>query len=685
MNARKLAIAGGVLGAGAIAAVLMMSGSATDESPSPVAKNAPAASATHEERADELSLTGEDPNCVFEPGARFAASYSAKTRWQLPGGFAGMTSRDLDGSVDWAAHLSFEVLEASAKQAVLLVGVADPSSALIASAGEEVGTAFLAQVDSSCAVTGFARHDDTPVRSARVQQSLLHELWFSMPQAHAAPVRFSNAMGRAVGTVERGAGESITRRIDSYSQLWSSGTNGLRVIESSLIVERGNSPWFASMRGVESFTSSSVSQGEVELAVDMLPGKDADLKGLSRESSDYVWENLLRPIAGSATAKKPARHDERVAEMQNVNLPTALNQFFQRIESGQNFDDQWRDMAAFLDAHPDRIKEYASALVTQFDPSWRAAGFVALSQTQHPAAREVLLELYDERTLAPMDRVRGSLALATRHDVGAAVARRLTMEMQMGDSDSVGVGKHAMLHLGVLAGTHPDDEDVQQVAYKALSTELSSVQNLGEAMPVFAAIGNTGIMTFLATLEHWSLDDDPMIRAKVPIGMRRMPVDRVRDFTLEWLNRETSPEVIRELFEVIHHQYHDADVIMDDEMLAETVRHLDAWPQLLARQSVYRLLTPAIPTHDWVRSALRTALKREYEERSGLSSYLLNVLPSRDGAAALASIDSLNDQNPQAYAPPPTPPPEPEEETPPPGFLPDLPTEDELNAPIGGP
>ncbi len=680
---------GSIVGAAGVLAVLLFLFNGDDGEVADVASKAQPEEQVHPTDAAMSAAPAPVDGCVFSVGQRFAVDYATKSTWELPKEFAGATTEGLSGEVAWEADLNFEVLQANATEAILLAEVAGSGDALVKAAGSDISTPYLARINAQCEVDGFARFHDTPIKTARTQQSILHELWFSAPTVNQnRQVSFSNAVGRALGVMFRDDEGHLVRTIRQYERVWAQSMSGLNVRSSNMLVRRGGHAWFDSLRGFESIASGSVQGGEVRIDAQTKAANDGALEHASHNVDDYIWEDFLKPLQSTSAAKKPAGHDERVARMESITFPVALDQFLTRIDTKMNFDQQWRDMAAFLDAHPEQINEYATALVTEFKPSWKAAGFVALGATQHPAARESLLEIFREKELPEMDRVRSSLALATRADAGVSVARELVAEINrpVEHMETIGAGQQALLHLGVMAGSHQDDQEIAALTREALGSRLASVNTPEELAPVFAAIGNTGDLSFLPQLEQWSTNDDPEIRAKVAIGMRRMRITAVESFTLQWLSRETSFEVKREIFEVVQHQYQDAGVVAGEALLAESVRHLKQGPRILARQSIYRLIAPAVKTNAMVREAVSSSIRSEYEAKSGLESYLIGLLPQREVMAALSGVDSLRDQAPQAPSMSPALiDPVSEDPEPPPHLVPPLPTEAQLVSPGAAP
>jgi hypothetical protein len=179
--------------------------------------------------------------------------------------------------------------------------------------------------------------------------------------------------------------------------------------------------------------------------------------------------------------------------------------------------------------------------------------------------------------------------------------------------------------------------------HRALAEALSR-PTWQELSPVYSAIGNTGDLTFLPDIDRASRHPDPDFRATVPIALRRMPLSGVRQFELDWLQRETSPDVMRELFMVIHRQHQDVGKTIDDELATVAVNYLRRQPHLLTRQTLLMMLQPWVALRPDVRSAFRDQLKVEYEATTGMFAFIASSLSEEDVEAALATIPSLGDQ-----------------------------------------
>jgi hypothetical protein len=634
MKALKLAAASALIVGVGVGLFVLKEREATRGSDAP--PTGPASATPAPRLADHRVSTA----CTFSPGERFSYAATAQTSWRLPERLRAVVGAQSTGSSGWSAELHFEVLANEPEGAVVLARLTDSARG----AEEGIDRTWLARINSACEVAGFAHHRETSQAAARAQQTALHELYFTVPDLESAAIAFMNGTGQARGEVTR-EGATLVRHVTSYPQVWSRDMSELRVTSSAMTIRRGASGWFESMTGLEGFTASSIDTGRVELSVVSVAPRAELFEGASRNQADYVWENMFGPMQSVVGSVVPPNHAERVAAMRDVSMETAMEQFLVLADGNANIAAQWPDMAAFLDAHPDTIDDFATLLVTDFDPTWKAGGFLALGQTQNPAAREALLGIWRERRLPTMDRVRGSLALATRPDVGAAYAQELTGEItrKPESSEEANAARQAVLHLGVLAGTRPNDRAVADVVRSALLSQVGVSTTPHELSVVFASMGNTGDLTFLPELQKWSQHPDAEFRAVTAIGMRRMNVDLVEAFTLEWLRRETHPDVKREIFEVMHHQYTDAGKPVGEALMLEAVKHLRQQPRILTRQSIFRILEPHM-SHPEVRQAMREQLKVEYEKQSGLFAFVASLLSERDVQSVLVTIPSLRDQ-----------------------------------------
>lgn len=581
--------------------------------------------------------------CSFDAGQTFALSYQSQTTFH-----DGQRTKEqrVQGT------LTFSVLDA-APQASVLVATFTPDSAPTGEATRDLDAPFLVQINRWCELERFGRGASVAVDVARLQQSLVHELWFSRPEGKAsATERFKNAVGEARATLDVDDSGAVTRTVRAYERFWSPDMAGTRVQKSVLRVEqspatnRAFAPWLSRAVGEQTLVlPGALPSGTSTIKAQAVAAKASDLRDASRDEEDYIWGDLLRPQSRQMAPGISDGYQKRVEAMRNVKFDQALQRFGTLVETKANAEEHHVVMAAYLDAHPENIVPFSKLLAAKLPDNWKPAGYAALQATQNPVAKDALVELWTEERLPSIERVRSSLALAGRLDVGAPLARKFAAASTRGTSDGeLDVAKHALLHLGVLAGTHGDDGEVQEIARETLASRLSTADSREELKTTFLAVANTGNTAFLPALQRWSEHSNPDYREVVAIGMRRMPVDDTRAFVAEWLERETSYRVKREIFEVIKRQFHDQQAVLDDALVDQTVAHLRQRPRILTRQSIYRLLTPLAKKDGRVREALREALAFETEKKSNLANYLTQILSPADVDRALAERPSLSDQ-----------------------------------------
>lgn len=636
----RLLLASGVAVAVTLAALAWF-----QRSPQAATETAPAFPvATAPAQAAALQPASAEPACRFTPGQRFTFALDGATSWKNAPQ-SRVTTPESD--VVWQATLAFEVLTAGPSSAVLLARIdgLDPNAA--ARFGEGITQSFLARVSVGCQVEGYAMHTGTPPGTARAQQGLLHELMFLQPGEASAPFDYDDATGHALATITRHPG-GVKRVVHEYARTWSPLMSPLTLVDAEATITRGQAVWFERLVSVLEVTAGdTIARARSSLAVQALTPREEQLEGASREVSDYRWVNLLLPVASRPAFAPSPMQQALVLQMKKVPFKTAVAEFQALLDGNVVASQNWQRMAAFLDAHPEQVRPFTAQLVGAFPDEHRAAGFAVLSRVQATEAREALLGVWRGNGQQPLDRARASLALATRGDVGEGFARELQRSAAGLKSADDGSRFHAtqnLLHLGILANLHGEQPEVTQIANATVAAALSAVQGPADATPVFSAMGNIGDPANLPALETWSRSSDAELRARVAIGMRRMPPPASRDFTVAWLRRETSPLVVREIYEVLQGQYLDANAQLDSELIELALRHLLEKPQVATRQPIYQLLAPHVAHHAGVREALRQMVRYELENETGMLSYVLGLLPPRDRTVALSQVPSLAGQ-----------------------------------------
>lgn len=638
--------------------------SAPGDAPTP----APSTSAPGEVAAGPDDGSG----CRFTRGETYRFAYTSTTHSEVRPVLPGVRPDDTPpqrASTELTGALSLEVLEVTAGDTVLLArlwGVDEQARQLL---GAAVEAPFLLAVDARCEVTRVARHRDTPRPVARAHGVVANELSFFVP-AGAAPEerRFTTALGvqRALVLVGNEPGQYLRKAL-GYASRWNPKLAEVDVIDGEVDARRGSSRWFDSLRGQEQVAGGAVQFSKSEWSLQRQPPEGQALAQASRRLTDYVWEN---PFAADAREEQVTPQGDsldqqrRVAAMREVAYPVALDRFTRLLEAGANINEQWRDMAAFLDAHPEQVSAFVEHITApDFPAGYKAPAFLALGQARTPAARDALLGVYRERSQQPADRMRSSLALALRADVGAPLAKELKAEALRPPQSpaEAGVSRQAVLHLGVLAGARPGEQEIVEEASDLVQQLASTARTPEDWSVVFGLVGNLAEGTLLSQVEQWTHLPDPEIRQHVPRALRRYKVDRAQPILVEWLGRETSPAVKRELFNVIHHMYVDANRPVGEALKGEALRHLREQPQVLTRQSLLHILAPYVGTDAEVREAFKHQLVVELEERSGLYSLVAEYLPAPSIYEALATVPGLRGQFGGSVRPEPPSTPVPEE------------------------
>ena len=596
--------------------------------------------------------TPSGASCQLAVGSTFAYSYRSQTNYrvttQLPGAPAPMSQ---EGAVELTGRLDFEVLH-TGPEATLLARLTGANDAAKRQAGGLLENAFLARLNERCEVTAFARLKSTTGVAARAQQVALSDLAFSVgdgtPATEAVFLTSLGTLRALVVQGQEGAGHFLRKPLN-YTARWSPRMEGVELVDGLVEVRRGGSPWFETLRGEEQVAGGQVDASKTVWEVKAVGAEASVLATASRDVADYVWENSLamdQVVERSQLGAPSEDHAKRVEAARGVTFDQAFDRFAVLVSSGANINDQWRDMAAFLDAHPEKVNDFVETITdAEFPPGAKAPAFLALGQAQTPVAREALLGVYRERESGMADRIRSSLALVGRLDVGAPLAKELRAEAtrRPGSTSEAAVSRQALLHLGVLAGTHAGQPDVAREATEVVAELTASAKTPEDYSVLCGMVGNMAELSLLPQIATWTQLPDARLRRSVPHALRRYRVERVHDLVVEWLARETDFDVKRELFNVLHHMYVDANQPIDEALKREAVRHLREAPLVLTRQSLYHLLAPHVGDPE-VHALLKAQLLVELKERSGLYSLVAQDLPAASVFEALSTVDGLRGQ-----------------------------------------
>ncbi len=618
-----------------VGAVLLMSSEQT----------APGSPSRLDVRAAFKGLSAQAPSpCTFVPGRGAAWNYQFKTTMT---GQAGQS-----GERHVVARLQVEPLRvvSDVGEAVVLARLAGVDDATRQTLGKELEDAFLLTVSERCEIKRFARGKNVPLTTARAQQAAMHQLWFRVPRAETEKAGGEDGVGQfeaELVTGEVDGRQLAQRRITAYARGWAPGA--LPVVEESFLSAKlGTTPWFDSIEGVERLAGLPVGSSRGELSLTGLPFDPVAFAGVSRNEADYVWENLL-PRAGVApvapVAERPRFSEAELREhaaLKNVSYETALDRFAARIETSPYVHEQWPAMARYLEAHPEVIESYSQSLSEEDFPSnVRGTAFLALGKARVPEARNALMGIRRDERVLPLDRHRANLALVEREDVGIELAQALRGESTRIYSRNEAerfYARQSALALGMMVGVRQRGVEVQDEATGMIRQLLKGGQSAADLSPAFGAMGNTGDPSLLPELETFVRSADPEIRAAAAQGFRRLKPEVTEAFVVGWLTRETSPDVKRDLFNVIYHQHLDARINVSEAIARFAAAHLAEQPLVLTRQSLVRLLGPLAGTYPFARAALLAQVKHEVHADSGLYDLISQYVHGDEVSRALRDL-----------------------------------------------
>lgn len=627
MNARIASVVAVGAAAALVAGLLWSRGATVAPSPGPSAptpgSTAPGAPAS--------AITA----CRFQQGQTFSFDYRSETHARLAAVLPGTHEVvPQTAAVELTGVVTFEVLSVHTEDAVLVGRLSGVNASATRAAGPTLEAAFLTRVNERCELTAFARARATPQVAARAQHVLASDLSFSIGDGSpASEALFPTSLGQLRALVLRGEEPGrFVRKAVNYTSHWVPRMAQVHLVEGEVDVRRGASAWVERLTGHEEVGGGEVQFSKTDWSVIARAVDPAALSGASRREEDYVWVNALGAVeAGDVVVGNEAQdHQRRVVAARDLSFETAMTRFGAKLEAGANINEQWRDMAAWLDAHPEQIPDYVDVITDEaFPAGGKAPAFLALGQAQDPLAREALLGVFREPEAQQADRMRSSLALSMRKDVGLPLAKELkaVASSTSRDASEVAVARQAVLHLGVLAGTHQTQADVVAESLSMVSTLSASAKTADDYSVLFGLVGNMAELSLLPRIAEWSKSPDPVLRRELPDAIRRYRVDRVHDLVVEWLARETDADVKRELFNTLHHMYVDAGRPVEEDLMREALRHLAERPLVLTRQSLYHLLTPYGERPE-VQEALTSALTFELSEKSGLYSLVAQALPA---------------------------------------------------------
>ena len=582
-------------------------------SPSPASSGlAPAAT---------TSNASPEPRCTFELGEGAAWAVSLRNFSSQPAN-EPVAPTPVEGP-SFGATLVVEPLRSKGSSAILLARFTSVDAQTLA-VRPHLGTAMLFEVSDRCELIAFAHSRAVDAATARAQQATVSGLWFRVPTRQAEPATAQDGIGTFSTLLFRDE-RVIQRRITAYSATWQQGVARPVIDDSYFSATLSRHGWFDSLSSTITLTGALPVKTRFELSASAREFDAHALEGSSRDEADYEWGNLLPVLDFPAESAKPVFSPielRQQASLRDAAYPQVRDLFVARLETNQNVHEQWPLMARFLEAHPEAVPEYAKWLVGGELPSKRlGVAFLALGKAKVPEARDALLEIRNDQRVLPMNRLRANLALADRGDVGIELAQALSSDSTRINSanpvDSF-LARNSALALGMMVGARARSAEVKKQARATIEALLAQGQSKRELSPAFGAMGNTGDPTYLDALRPFTRHPDPEVRAVASKGFRRLRPDQTEDLVTEWLTRETSPEVKRELFRVIYHQHLDAQPQVSPILAHLAALHLKEQPYVLTRQSLVRVLGPLAAKNPEAKAALLEQVKIEVSEQSGL-------------------------------------------------------------------
>jgi hypothetical protein len=618
--------------------------------------------------ADDVEAPGDDvksgivrESCAFEVGDRASYAIDGKDEAEIePLGFGfGGKGQPTEVQSSYSGTLNTEVLESS-PEGSLMLGKLSRFRTTAVRKDAMLAEPFLFRVSPDCSIGGFAHLESLPIGYARIQQALLHDLSFALPDANVGALyEGRDSLGEIKGEVRRLENGALRKRV-TVLEPWYTGMGSLSEVDGYVAnVAQGERGWFASVSLDATYSGTGITSRRT-LRADLLPEQDAEVFGsASRSQGDYVWADLLPmtipldeggAISGKELRARDALRGEPLDEM--------LDRMLTRIDAEDvGIQDTWPEMRLYLEARPDMVPVIASKLVKDEIPSRATMGvFIALGNTRNLEAKQALEEIVQDRSIASFDRVRAMFSLVDRPDVGdafalelAALARPLASSKNKAEHLTA---RHALLALGMMSGRNPNRDDIKKIAVDAIQLALSEAPNSIIASPAYGALMNIGDPGLLSMIEDIPDHPDYSTREVAAIVMRRMPPSETAEFTRRWLEKEKDWRVKITLYHSLEMQTFAAREMTSREVLELAAADLEQRPGAITRKALVRLLGRAIeempeddPLRQRVQAEFAAMIPFEVENRTGLYR---TIAPHLDPATLrLALVGKLTGDNAQ--------------------------------------
>ena len=258
----------------------------------------------------------------------------------------------------------------------------------------------------------------------------------------------------------------------------------------------------------------------------------------------------------------------------------------------------------------------------QLPPEAEAAAFLAMGKALTPEAREALLSTMRDSSAEVIDRSRSLFALVDRPDVDARVAREMAsdaMAINSGGSRAERIfARESALAVGMMAGLRGDTEpDIKAVATQTVPQLLALGNTATTLSPAFGTIGNIGDPAMLSYVQPYTESGDASVRAVAARSIRRMSPQETADFEASWLQRESDPNVKRELYSTISKQAYDAQQPVGGGVVQQAIADLQRNPGLLTRKAIIQILGQQAATDPSAKTALMKQIAYETKDTLG--------------------------------------------------------------------
>ncbi len=498
---------------------------------------------------------------------------------------------------------------------------------------DELERPFLFHVDRHCQVQGFAHHRDTAPSYARIQQAMLAQMSWRMPDDLGAPLDYQDSTGQYVSTLHQAhrTGElRITRSADTFTPWGFEGIEEMTGMKHAHLrvyrPDRDASVWFDAME-FEATLHSEHATLDRAMRVTRRP-RQSQRAWSAGPLELYIWADLLPMNLPLKEDLPPTKQELALRErLKALPLETVVHEFEALSDEGRGIQDAWPVMQAYLEARPEQADALVDRLGTEpIEQMARMTAYVSLGFTRTPEAKHALERVMTDTQSHPNERSRAMIALIGRPDTGIELAQIIVEQTDTQEYDE-SVEEHIMarqslLALGAMAGMKPDDAEIRALAERTILEALSRLTNPHNKRPAYHALANIGDPALLIHVKdavnhpHWQM------RSAAATITRRMPPSESARFTADWLKQETSPVVKYHLYRTLNKQTYDASEMTSREVLELAIKDLRHHRSALIRRHIVELLGRAARLDEFsdlpIEQAMLEILPFELRRESGL-------------------------------------------------------------------